>query len=195
MDKEQLIAFEDRVAEAFNNKEIPFPVHLDEGNEEQLIKIFDTVREGDAIFGSWRMHYKALLAGVPEEVLMAAIKRGESMSLRLPEYKVWGSAIVGGIVPIATGYAMANMMQNNSGHTWCFIGDMTRMTGLAEECIRYAYHFQLPITYVTEDNGKSVLTDTAKVCGRGAEVKYRNEWLFEYQSKYPHAGAGVRVQF
>ena len=187
--KDKLIAFEDRIAESFNNGEIPYPVHLESGNEDQLIEIFKNINKEDYIFGSWRLHIKALLKGIPEDELEAAIRRGESMALYFPKYKVYGSAIVGGTIPIALGAALDIRRKGGHEHVWCFLGDMTARCGIYLESRRYADNFNLPISWIIEDNGVSVCTNTELVCGDKTEATYT------YKSKYPHAGAGQRVQF
>ena len=57
----------------------------------------------------------------------------------------------------------------------------------------------LPITFIIEDNGISVLTETRKVWNtnllRFEETKNSKVRSYKYKSKFPHAGAGVRVQF
>ena len=58
---EDLIRFEDRVADAFNSGLIRAPVHLYDGNENQMIEVFDDVKEQDWIMCSWRSHYQCLL--------------------------------------------------------------------------------------------------------------------------------------
>ena len=104
---ESLKAFEQRVAEAFNAGKIRAPVHLSGGNEHELIEIFGQVRSDDWVCGAWRMHYQALLKGVPEDKLFDDIVAGKSIALCYPEYRVISSAIVGGIIPIALGLAWA----------------------------------------------------------------------------------------
>lgn len=199
-----LITFEDEIATEFNAGKIPYPVHLESGNEKQLIEIFGDVQPDDWIFGSWRLHLKCLLKGVPREMLRDAIRRGESMTMCFPEHRVYGSAIVGGTLPIALGVAMAIKRCGDNSKVWCFLGDMTFRSGIAYECIEYANNFELPITWVVEDNGVSVCTNTRKAWGlsheRGPEGSTKVFNLgsirhYEYQSKYPHAGAGKRVQF
>ena len=201
---DDLITFEDEIAAEFNSGSIPYPVHLESGNEDQLIEIFEDVQPDDWIFGSWRLHLKCLLKGVPREMLRAAIRRGESMTMHFPEHRVYGSAIVGGTLPIALGVAMAIKRSGDNSKVWCFLGDMTFRSGVAYECIEYANNFELPITWVVEDNGVSVCTNTSEAWGlsheRGPEGSTKvfnlgNIRSYEYQSKYPHAGAGKRVQF
>jgi pyruvate dehydrogenase E1 component alpha subunit len=84
-------------------------------------------------------------------------------------------------------------------HVWCFIGDMTSETGIAQTAIRYSEKHKLPITFVIEDNGISVLTQTRSVWNsQSLRYEENNSSVvrsYQYKSKYPHAGAGVRVQF
>ena len=71
---QQLIAFEDRVAAAFNAGSIRAPVHLYSGNEAQMIEVFRDVRPDDWLFCSWRSHYQCLLKGVPPDAVFAEIE-------------------------------------------------------------------------------------------------------------------------
>ena len=80
------------------------------------------------------------------------------------------------------------------------MGDMTAETGTAHEAIKYSTNHQLPIRFVVEDNGKSVCTDTRaawnqSVSKLGKHHPSAGHLLHKYQTNYPHAGAGVRVQF
>jgi pyruvate dehydrogenase E1 component alpha subunit len=76
---------------------------------------------------------------------------------------------------------------------------MTSETGIAQTALRYAENHDLPMTFVIEDNGLSVLTDTRNVWNsntlRFEEHSSTKAIYYKYASKYPHAGAGVRVQF
>jgi len=196
---EDLKNFELDVAGIFNSGKIKAPIHLSDGNEAPLIEIFKHVKDEDWVICSWRSHYQCLLKGVPKDVLLDEIKAGRSISLCFPDYQIFSSAIVGGQIPIAVGLALAEKRKKSSRHIWCFIGDMTSETGMAATSIRYAEKHDLPITFVIEDNGLSVLTDTRKVWNT---IELRYESLnsskiisFKYKSSYPHAGAGVRVQF
>jgi len=196
---ESLKEFESQVADIFNAGGIKAPVHLSDGNESALIDIFQEVRQDDWIFCSWRSHYQCLLKGVPPEEVLSEVVAGRSISLGFPQYRIFSSAIVGGQIPIAIGAAMGEKLKATSAHVWCFIGDMTAETGIAQTSIRYAETHDLPITFVIEDNGISVLTKTREVWAsetlRFNERDSSKVRTFEYRSKYPHAGAGVRVQF
>jgi len=206
MDKQQLIDFETDIGNRFNNKEIRAPIHLYSGNEDQIMRVFEKVdTKNDWVCGTWRNHYQALLKGIPQEVLRERIIAGKSMVMNLPEYKFICSSIVGGIPSIATGLALAAKLRGTDEHVWCWTGDMSSATGAWSEAYRYAVAQNLPITFVVEDNALSVLTPTAEVWGEDkwylpavdrAWYEGKNLIYYKYKNeKYPHAGAGVRVQF
>ena len=199
LNKEELIAFEEDIAQEFNAAKIKAPVHLYYGNEDAIIKVFESVEEDDWIFCSWRSHYQCLLKGVPPEEVKRKILAGKSISLLFPEYKIFSSAIVTGSLPISLGVALDIKRKGQTNKVYCFIGEMTSETGVAHECIKYAMNHELPIHFVIEDNGKSVCTDTRKTWKQdkltyeGVNNKYIT--YYKYETKWPHAGAGTRVQF
>ena len=199
LNEKDLITFEEEVADHFNSAKIKAPVHLYYGNEKQLIKIFERVNQNDWIFCSWRSHYQCLLKGVPKDLLMKKILEGKSISLCFPEYNIYSSAIVGGVLPIAVGVAMNLKNNKKQNNVFCFMGDMTSETGIAHESIKYSQKHDLPITFIIEDNQKSVMTDTRETWNTN-NLTYQNSddpkiIYYSYTTKYPHAGAGTRVQF
>ena len=109
--KKKLINFENKIANLFNRAKIKAPIHLYSNNEDKLIKNFKKIKKNDWVFCSWRSHYQCLLKGVPEKLLEKEILNGKSISLCFPEYKIYSSAIVGGIIPIALGVALGNKIK------------------------------------------------------------------------------------
>lgn len=199
MTKEELIAFEDEIAALFNAGSIRAPVHLYSGNEDKIINVFRQIRSQDWVFCSWRSHYQCLLKGVPGNLVRDEILAGRSISLCFPEYRIYSSAIVGGVLPIAVGAAMAIQRSQEAARVYCFMGEMTAETGIAHESIKYSRNHRLPIHFIVEDNEKSVCTDTREAW-RQLRLSFEDcndEYVsyYRYQTKYPHAGAGVRVQF
>ena len=199
MDKEKLIKFEDEIAELFNSGKIKAPVHLYHGNEDQIIKVFEKIKQNDWIFCTWRSHYQCLLKGVPEKEIKQEIISGKSISLCFPKYNIYSSAMVGGSIPIAVGTAMSLKRKKSKNKVYCFMGEMTSETGIAYECVKYSKNFKLPIHFIIEDNEKSVCTDTRKVWNT-KKLSYEgmaDEYVtyYHYKLKYPHSGAGKRVQF
>lgn len=186
----ELQDFEQEIAELFNAGKIPYPVHLESGNEAQLIEVFKDIGPDDWVCGSWRMHLKCLLKGVPRETLRQAILDGHSMTLCFPEHRIVSSAIVGGILPIAVGLAKAIQLRGGKERVRCFLGDMTSRTGIFHEC--NCYSDDLPIRWIVEDNDLSVCTPTKAVWPSEGYAPLES---FRYKSQWPHAGAGQRVQF
>ena len=199
MNKQKLIKFEDEIAQLFNAGKIKAPVHLYHGNEDKIINIFKKIKKEDWVFCSWRSHYQCLLKGVPEKQIKDEILACRSISLCFPKYKIYSSAMVGGSIPIAVGTALSIKRNKSKNRVYCFMGEMTSETGIAHECIKYSRNFKLPIHFVIEDNEKSVCTDTRKAWNQkklsyeGLSDKFVT--YYHYKLKYPHAGAGKRVQF
>jgi TPP-dependent pyruvate/acetoin dehydrogenase alpha subunit len=207
MTAEELIAFEAEVAAAYNSGAIPFPVHLSGGNEAPLLRYFaERFRLGDWVVSTWRSHYHCLLAGVPPDEVMSAIRAGRSIALCFPEHRFLASAIVAGACPIAVGLAASGAVR----HVHVFVGDMCARTGLFHECREYSVGHDLPITFIVEDNGLSVKTNTREVWGELApedifhDLKVDKEFIiypriktmrYVYTLDFPHSGAGIWVDF
>lgn len=203
MTKEELIAFEKEIADIYCEGKIRAPIHLSDGNEEQLIEIFKNVKENDWVYSTWRSHYHALLKGIPRDEVKQKIINGESITLMFPKYNFFSSAIVGGIIPIAMGTALGIKRSGSNQHVWCFVGDTSAETGAFNESLRYSENFDLPITFVIEDNGFSVNTPTSVVWGLG-EIAPQNTMpysmgkkviKYNYIKSMPHVGCGTYVTF
>jgi pyruvate dehydrogenase E1 component alpha subunit len=196
--EQELIDFENDIAECFNNSLIKSPIHLYYGNEKYMIDIFKKIKDEDWVFCTWRSHYQCLLKGIDKNKLKSDILEGKSISLCYPDHNIYSSAIVGGNIPISVGVALDLKRKNQNGHVWCFVGDMSSETGAFFENWKYSVNFDLPITFVIEDNNKSVCTDTRKVWNTNKlffEDPKPKIIYYKYESKYPHAGAGKRIQF
>lgn len=193
---ESLREFEEHIADLFNDGKIRAPIHLEWGNESTLIEVFEHIKTEDWVCGSWRQHLKCLLKGVPPDVLKAEIMAGRSISLCFPKQRIISSAIVGGIIPIAVGLGMAIKRAGGDETVWVFSGEMTAETGIFHECWKYVTNWGLPVRFIVEDNRKSVCTDTRAVWNNNGPATLRlNDLVYEYETHWPHAGAGKRVQF
>ena len=207
MNGQDLINFEEDIASIYETGKIRAPIHLRSGNEEPLIEIFKNIKDEDYVYSTWASHLHSLLKGVPSDVVKDAILEGRSITLNFPEYNLYSSAIVGGTPSIAVGTAYALQKQNKTGRVYCFLGDMGFHTGIAYESIKYAIGHNLPITFVVEDNGKSVGTPTFNawhmttysvyelMCKMAHGSKNVKIEYYRYESKYPHAGTGTFVEF
>jgi TPP-dependent pyruvate/acetoin dehydrogenase alpha subunit len=193
MTPQDLIAFEEDIAAEFEAGNIKAPVHLAGGNETQLIEAFEKIGPYDWVLCTWRSHYHCLLKGVPPKDVKDAIIRGRSIALCFPKHRILSSAIVGGICPIAVGLAWAIIKTGGREKVHAFIGDMASQSGIYQECRRYSIGHHLPVRWVIEDNGKSVMTETVKTWGD--QRSFPNIVTYTYEMKRPHVGTGKWVSF
>jgi pyruvate dehydrogenase E1 component alpha subunit len=191
--KSSLIEFEEGIAKSFLNAKIKAPIHLSGGNEEALIEIFKRISSDDWVVSTYRSHYHALLKGIPSYWLEREILAGRSMHIMSNEHKFISTSIVGGGASIATGIALALKLQKSQHMVYCFVGDMASKSGTFIESSRYAKNFNLPISFIIEDNGMSVNTPTASAWGD--DNLQSNVLCYSYERKYPHSGAGKWVKF
>lgn len=191
---EELIEFETNIKDTYEAGKISGPIHLAKNNETQLIEIFQYIDKDDWVFVPWRNHYQALLHGVDSDKLFKSICNGNSMHTNNINPNFYSSSIVGGIIPLALGTAMALKRKNSDRRVWCFVGDMTMETGIFHEAYKYAKNFDLPLNWVIEDNNLSVHTPTDMAWKYKQDVP-DDVIYFEYEMGYPHHGTGNWVNF
>jgi pyruvate dehydrogenase E1 component alpha subunit len=187
--KEDLIAFEDRIGNLYMDNKLPFLFHLSGGNEDQLIEIFEQINDGDWVISNHRSHYHALLHGIPSDVVEDRILNGRSMFIYDRERNFFCSAIIGGTPAIAVGLAWALKRKGSKNKVWCFIGDGTEDSGHTYEAIRYVDGFDLPCTFVIENNNRSVESTNEERWGKTSDYKWdsKNVMKYYYDITYPHA--------
>lgn len=160
---DRLIAFERRLQDDMAN--IHNPTHLCLGQEQVPQAIYDNIRPDDWVFSTHRAHGHALAKGVDEQKLWDEIHGYEtglnggfsgSQGFSDPSRNFYCSAIVGGLVGVATGTAMALKLGKSDSIVVCCIGDAGTEQGVFWESINFAALHQLPIAYIVENNGKSV---------------------------------------
>ena len=191
----ELSSYELSIAKEYEAGKIKGPIHLSDGNEIPLIKIFSYIGKEDFVFSTWRNHYHALLHGLDQSFLTNEIREGRSMGIISKKPFFYSSSIVGGIVPIALGAALAlKRNKKKFQKVWCFIGDMTYESGLFWEAYKMSRNHALPLNFVVENNGKSVTTDTKKAWNGKMET-LDGVIYYDYESKFPHHGTGKWVNF
>jgi len=152
MTAEELILFEEDVANAWRDGRITSLFHLSGGNESALLRIFAQIKPNDYVFSTHRCHYHALLKGIPKATLWRRILDGKSMYVFSRERRFLASSITAGGCAMAVGVAMAIVRRGGCEHVWCFVGDGAVDSGHFYEAVRYASSERLPITFVVEDN-------------------------------------------
>ena len=193
--KQDLIDFEDDIISHWENGEITGPIHLSNGNEDQLIKVFQKIGIDDYVFSTWRSHYHALLHGVEPSVLKQKILDGKSITIVDKDSKFYSSAIVTGTLPIALGVAKSIKYNGGDEKVWVFLGDMAFESGIFYEVHKYTRNYDLPLYFVVEDNGVSTNTPTLDTWGGIQREIPEDVIYYKYKSKYPHYGTGKWVVF
>jgi pyruvate dehydrogenase E1 component alpha subunit len=191
---EKLIRFEQNIVNLWESGKIRGPIHLSNGNEEQLIEIFKRVKETDWVFSTWRSHYHWLLKGISADYAEGLILDGKSITLCDIDSKFYASAIVGGTLSIALGVAMGIKERGSDEKVFVFIGDMSFESGIFYEVHKYARNFDLPIVFVVEDNNVSTYTPTEATWNKKREIP-SDVIHYTYKSKFPHYGSGKWVVF
>ena len=192
---DDFVKFEKLIANHWESGKIKGPVHLSGGNENQLIEIGKRIHPNDWVFSTWRSHYHALIKGIDPNWLESEILDGRSITIVNKEEKFYASAIVGAIIPIAVGVAIANKRDGKADKIWCFIGDMAFETGGFYEMHKYATNFDLPIVFVVEDNGVSTNTPTEATWNNIKRDIPSNVIWYSYEKQWPHYGTGKWVVF
>jgi len=194
--KESLIAFTEKVKQAFLDKRIHCPIHLHGGAEDHLIEVFRGVRPQDWCFATYRGHLHAILKGIPEEEVFRQICEGRSMFLMSKEHRFLTSAIVGGHLPMACGVAMTIKRLGLDEMVYVFCGDMCARTGIFHEFRSYCAGQGLPVAIVVENNFFSTDTPTAEAWGSDSiSGRAAIEINYSYERTQPHCGCGVHVSF
>jgi len=193
--EQDLIDFENDIISHWEGGEITGPIHLSNGNEKELIRIFNKIGIEDWVFSTWRSHYHALLHGMEPDKLKQKILDGKSITIVDKDSKFYASAIVTGTLPIALGVAKAIKLQKSDNKVWVFLGDMAFESGIFYEVHKYARNYDLPLYFVVEDNGVSTNTPTLDTWNGIQREIPEDVIYYKYESKYPHYGTGKWVVF
>jgi pyruvate dehydrogenase E1 component alpha subunit len=149
------------------NKVMSF-VHFYVGQEAVAAGVCDALAEGDRVFGNHRSHGHYLAKGGSPLAMVAELLgrapgccRGKGGSMHMIDRSVnfMGSTpILGSVVPIATGSALASKLSKKADVTVGFFGDGASEEGVVYESINFAALFKLPLVLVIENNLYSVMS-------------------------------------
>jgi acetoin:2,6-dichlorophenolindophenol oxidoreductase subunit alpha len=159
-----------RVEEALEREypkdEIRNPIHLVIGQEATAVGACAALGRSDQIYCSHRTHGAYLAKGGDLDAMMAELycrsngctgSRGGSMHLIDKSVGMAGtSAIVGGIVPIAAGAAMAARVRRTGAVSCAFFGEAANEEGVMWETVNFAELKKLPLVFFCENNYYSV---------------------------------------
>lgn len=151
--------FEETVLENFAKGVFFGTTHTYLGQEANAVGVLAHLQPGDPVFSNHRCHGHFLSYGGDPRALFAELMgkatgvcAGRGGSQHLHWHNFYSNGIQGGIVPIATGVALAEKANHSGAVTLVFIGDGTLGQGVVYEALNLASLWRLPILYVLEDN-------------------------------------------
>jgi pyruvate dehydrogenase E1 component alpha subunit len=172
MDKEKLLQMyyemvlirrvEERGAELYQAGKIGGFMHLYIGQEAVSTGLIAAREPRDRVITAYRDHGVALNCGISANEVMAELLgkatgmskgKGGSMHMADTEKNMWGGhAIVGGHLPIATGFAIGDQYAGNDNITICMFGDGATNIGYFHEALNLAKTWGLRVLWVCENN-------------------------------------------
>ncbi len=165
-------SFEDRCAELYSGGKIRGFLHLYNGEEGVAVGIMQSLLPQDSIVGTYREHGHALARGVSMPKIMAELfgkvdgccrGRGGSMHIFDIDKRFYGGhAIVGGCLPLALGFGLAEKLQKSDAIAVCFFGEGAAAEGEFHESMNLASLWSLPVLFVCENNYYAMGTALAR---------------------------------
>ena len=154
--------FEEKCAELYSAGKIRGFLHLYIGEEAVAVGAMPAFGPGDAILATYREHGHALTRGIPAGPVMAEMygkyegcSRGRGGSMHIfdaPTRFYGGNAIVGGGLPLAVGFALADRLRGRPLVTACFFGEGAVAEGEFHESLNLASLWKVPALFLCENN-------------------------------------------
>ncbi len=161
---------EEYLVQLYPEDEMRTPMHMSMGQEAVPVGICTALKAEDRIFSSYRSHAPFLAKTMDIEGFFSefygkasGVGQGKSGSLHLSDPErghMCSSGIVAAPIPLALGAAYAEKIAGQGGVACVFFGDGATDEGVFWESINFASLMRLPVLFVCEDNGFSVLTAT-----------------------------------
>lgn len=172
MDKEKLLQMyyemvlirrlEERGAELYQAGKIGGFMHLYIGQEAVSTGLITAREPRDRVITAYRDHGVALNCGVSANEVMAELLgkvtgtsrgKGGSMHMADASKNFWGGhAIVGGHLPVASGFALGDQYAGNDNVTICMFGDGATNIGYFHEALNLSKTWNLRVLWVCENN-------------------------------------------
>jgi TPP-dependent pyruvate/acetoin dehydrogenase alpha subunit len=161
--------FEERILDLFAAGELFGTTHCYIGQEANAVGIINHLEQRDIVFSSHRCHGHFLVRTDKADLLMAELMgratglvggRGGSQHICYENF--YSNGVQGGIVPTATGMALAEKMLGTGAIATVFMGDGTLGEGLVYEAFNLASLWSAPILFVIENNRWSQSTPVEK---------------------------------
>ena len=172
--------FEETVLENFPKGVFHGTTHTYLGQEANAAGILTHLRPEDIVFSNHRCHGHFIARGGDLHALFAemmgkpaGVCAGRGGSQHLHWQNFYSNGIQGGIVPVATGMALAEKRKGSGALAVCFLGDGTLGQGVIYESFNLAALWGAPILYVLEDNRIAQTTPAALTLAGDAAARFR----------------------
>jgi TPP-dependent pyruvate/acetoin dehydrogenase alpha subunit len=172
--------FEETVLDEFKRGVFSGTTHTYIGEEADAVGVISQLREQDVIVTNHRCHGHFLAYGGEMRALFAELMGkatgvcgGRGGSQHLHWCNLYSNGVQGGIVPIATGMALAEMRKGSQAVTVVFIGDGTLGQGVVYESINMASLWSVPLLIVVENNHIAQTTPTALALAGSIPDRFR----------------------
>jgi TPP-dependent pyruvate/acetoin dehydrogenase alpha subunit len=151
--------FEETVLDNFPRGVFYGTTHTYLGQEADAVGVLSHLEAGDVVFSNHRCHGHFLAYGGDPRALFAELMgkatgvcagRGGSQHLHWKNF--YSNGVQGGILPIATGMALAEKRKGSGAITLAFLGDGTLGEGVVYEALNMASLWSAPILFVLENN-------------------------------------------
>jgi TPP-dependent pyruvate/acetoin dehydrogenase alpha subunit len=151
--------FEETVLDNFPKGIFYGTTHTYLGQEANAVGLISQLSSDDIVFSNHRCHGHFLAYGGDPRALFAELMgratgvcggRGGSQHLQWKNF--YSNGILGGILPVATGMALAEKFKGSRAVTLVFLGDGTLGEGVIYEAMNMASLWNVPILFVLENN-------------------------------------------
>jgi pyruvate dehydrogenase E1 component alpha subunit len=153
---------EETCAELYGAGKIRGFLHLYIGEEACAVGAVHALESDDNVVATYREHGHALVRGLDMGAIMAEMYgrregcsggRGGSMHLFDARTRLYGgNAIVGALLPLAVGLALAAKQLEEGRITACFFGEGAVAEGAFHESMNLAALWQVPVLFICENN-------------------------------------------
>jgi pyruvate dehydrogenase E1 component alpha subunit len=156
--------FEEALIKLHNEERFRGHYHVYIGQEATGVPALSLLKADDYVFTTHRNHGHVLSRGAQPERVLAEIlgrsggyNKGRGGSFHVAPVELGflqTSAVVGGILPLATGAGFAAKEKKQQQISVCLFGDGALEEGAAAESFNLASVWKLPVLYLCENNGK-----------------------------------------
>lgn len=172
--------FEETLTDLFKKGLLFGTTHCCTGQEAVAVGIINCITRDDIVISNHRGHghfvaFTDDVEGLVSEIMgrKTGVCGGRGGSQHLHKDNFYSNGITGGMIPVATGMAFAEKLEESGKKVVAFLGDGALAQGVVYESWNIASLWSLPILYVVENNLYAMSTPIASHLA--GEIKKRAE--------------------